>query len=161
MDDLRGAMSRMQISHYIEAPRSVVYRALLDPAAIAVWKVPTDMTCRVHAFDAREGGTFRVSLTYQDATQRGKSAEHTDTYHGHFARLVTDECVVEVGEFETNDPAMRGQMTITTTLVDKDGGTGITMHYEGLPPGVSIADNEIGTRMALQRLAALVEEKRP
>lgn len=54
---------------------------------------------------------------------------------------------------------MRGQMTITTTLADKDGGTGITMFYEGIPPGVSIADNEVGTRMALQKLAAFVEAR--
>ena len=153
-------MSQMQINHYIEAPRSLVYQTLLDPVAIAVWKVPDGMTCRVHAFDAREGGAFRVSLTYQDTTQRGKSAEHTDTYHGHFTRLVPDECIVEVDEFETDDPAMRGQMKITTTLVDKDGGTEITMFYEGLPPGVSIADNEVGTRMALEKLAALVEARR-
>ena len=64
-------MSQMQINHYIEAPRSLVYQTLLDPVAIAVWKVPDGMTCRVHAFDAREGGAFRVSLTYQDTTQRG------------------------------------------------------------------------------------------
>ena len=71
-----------------------------------------------------------------------------------------DECIVEVDEFETDDPAMRGQMKITATLVDKDGGTEITMFYEGLPPGVSIADNEVGTRMALEKLAALVEARR-
>lgn len=153
-------MSRMQISHYIAAPRSKVYRALLDPQAIAVWKVPNDMTCHVHAFDAREGGSFRVSLTYRDITRSGKSAEHTDTYHGYFARLVPDKCVVEVDEFETDDPAMRGRMTVTTTLVDKDEGTEISMLYEGLPTGVSLADNEVGTRMALEKLAALVEGQR-
>lgn len=152
-------MSRMQVSHIIKAPRSVVYRALLDPAAIATWKVPTGMTCRVHAFDAREGGAFRVSLTYQDTTQRGKSAEHTDTYHGRFVKLVPDECIVEVDEFETADPAMRGPMTITTILVDTEAGTWISMLYEGLPPGVSMADNETGTRMALEKLAALVEKR--
>lgn len=153
-------MSRMQISHYIGAPRSEVYRALLDPQAIAVWKVPNGMTCRMHAFDARKGGTFRVSLTYRDTSRRGKSAEHTDTYHGYFARLVPDECVVEVVEFETDDPAMLGRMTVTTTLVDKEEGTEISMLYEGLPTGVSLADNEVGTRMALEKLAALVEGRR-
>lgn len=71
-----------------------------------------------------------------------------------------DECIVEVDEFETDDSAMRSQMTITTTLVDKDGGTGITMLYERLPPGVSIADNEVGTRMAFEKLATLVEAHR-
>jgi len=48
-------------------------------------------------------------------------------------------------------------MAITTTLVDADGGTDVLMTYDGLPRGVSIADNETGTRMALAKLAALVE----
>jgi hypothetical protein len=65
--------------------------------------------------------------------------------------------VVEVVEFETTDPALRGEMTITTTLVDADGGTDVLVVYEGLPRGVSTADNETGTRMALAKLAALVE----
>src|SRR3990167_5036891 len=43
-----------------------IYRALLDPRAVATWKVPTGMTSHVHAFDAREGGLFRISLTYDE-----------------------------------------------------------------------------------------------
>lgn len=152
-------MTRMRISKHIRAPRARIYRALLDPDAIAAWRVPTGMSCRVHSFDAREGGRFRISLTYQDTSQPGKSIDNIDTYHGHFAKLVPNEYVVEVGEFETNDPAMQGQMTITTALADEDGGTEVTMTYEGLPPGVSPADNELGTRMALEKLAAFVEER--
>jgi hypothetical protein len=62
-----------------------------------------------------------------------------------------------VDEFETEDPALRGEMTITITLVDADGGTEIVAVHEGVPPGVSPADNELGWRTALDRLAALVE----
>jgi uncharacterized protein YndB with AHSA1/START domain len=80
------------------------------------------MTSHVHAFDAREGGSYRISLTYDDPTAAGKTTAHTDTYHGRFAKLVTDEQVVEVVEFETADPALRGEMTITITLADADGG---------------------------------------
>jgi hypothetical protein len=65
--------------------------------------------------------------------------------------------VVEVFEFETADPQLRGEMTLTTTLVDVDGGTEVVVVHEGVPPGVPIADNETGTRMALDRLAAFVE----
>jgi hypothetical protein len=65
-----------------------------------------------------------------------------------------------VVEFETTDPALRGQMTITTTLLDADGGTDVFVAYEGLPHGVSAADNETGTRMALSKLAAFVEAGR-
>ena len=63
-------------------------------------------------------------------------------------------------EFETTDPALRGEMTITTTLVDADGGTDVLVVHEGLPRGVPTADNETGTRMALAKLAALVEQAR-
>jgi uncharacterized protein YndB with AHSA1/START domain len=119
--------------------------------------VPDGMSSHVHEFDAREGGSFRISLTYDAATRTGKSATHTDTYHGHFVKLVPNEQVVEALEFETGDPALRGEMTITTTLADVDGSTEVLIVHEGLPEGVPVADNETGTRMALANLAKLVE----
>ncbi|HWF52414.1 MAG TPA: SRPBCC domain-containing protein [Solirubrobacteraceae bacterium] len=147
----------MRITRHVRAPRAAVYRALIDADAIAEWRVPVGMTSVVHAFDAREGGSFRVSLSYDDSSQAGKTAAHTDTYHGRFAKLVPDEVVVEVIEFETGDPGLRGEMTMTTTLADAQGGTDVEVVHEGLPSGVSLADNETGTRMALHKLAALVE----
>jgi len=116
------------------------------------------MTCHVHAFDAREGGSFRISLTYAAPTGTGKTTAHTDTYHGRFVKLVTNEQVVEVVEFETTDPALRGEMTITISLADVDGGgTDVLGVHDGLPPGVPTADNEAGWTEALAKLAALVE----
>ena len=115
------------------------------------------MTTTVHEFDAREGGSFRVSLTYDDATEVGKSGGRTDTYSGRFTRLVAGERVVEVLEFETDDPALAGEITMTTSLVDAGGGTDVTIVHEGLPDAISSADNEVGTRMALANLARLVE----
>jgi uncharacterized protein YndB with AHSA1/START domain len=56
-------MNSTRISCHINAPRATVYRALLDPRAVAQWKVPDGMTCHVHMFEAREGGAFRISLT--------------------------------------------------------------------------------------------------
>jgi uncharacterized protein YndB with AHSA1/START domain len=139
------------------APRSAVYRALLDAGAIAQWRVPAGMSSHVHEFDAREGGSFRVSLTYDAPTGTGKSASHTDTYRGHFVKLVPNEQVVEVFEFETADPELRGEMTMTTTLTDADGGTDVLVVHEGIPDKVPPADNETGTRMALAKLAKLTE----
>jgi uncharacterized protein YndB with AHSA1/START domain len=150
-------MSSTRINRRVNAPRASVYRALLDAGAVATWKVPTGMTSHVHAFDAREGGSFRISLTYDEPTRTGKTTAHTDTYHGRFVRLVTNEQVVEVVEFETTDPALRGEMTITITLTDADGGTDVLAVHDGLPRGLSIAANETGWREALAKLAALVE----
>jgi uncharacterized protein YndB with AHSA1/START domain len=146
-----------QTSRHIRAPRPAVYRALLDAGAIAQWRVPAGMSSHVHEFDAREGGSFRVSLTYDAPTGTGKSASHTDTYRGHFVKLVPDEQVVEVFEFETADPELRGEMTMTTTLKDADGGTDVRVVHEGVPDKVPPADNETGTRMALAKLAKLTE----
>jgi uncharacterized protein YndB with AHSA1/START domain len=146
-----------RISCHMRAPRERVYRALLDPHAVATWRVPSGMSCQVHEFDACEGGLFRISLTYVDTTAAGKTTAHTDTYHGRFVKLVPNEQVVEVVEFETADPTLRGEMTITTTLADADGGTSVVAVHDGLPPGLSPADNEVGWREALTKLAALVE----
>ena len=144
-------------SRHVNAPRANVYRALLDPRAVALWKVPDGMTCRVHEFDAREGGAVRISLTYDAPTGTGKTTSHTDTYHGRFVKLVPNQQIVEVDEFETNDPEMRGEMTVTFNLTDADGGTDVLAVHDNLPLGVSPADNETGWRMALDKLAALVE----
>jgi uncharacterized protein YndB with AHSA1/START domain len=150
-------MGSTTINCHIKAPRAAVYRALLDPRAVAKWKVPDEMTAHVHAFDAREGGSLRISLTYDVPTGSGKTDPHTDTYHGRFVKLVPNEQVVEVDEFETADPALQGEMTISITLADVDGGTDLFAVHEGLPPGLSPVDNERGWRMALAKLKALVE----
>jgi uncharacterized protein YndB with AHSA1/START domain len=151
------ATNSTRISRQVNAPRANVYRALVDARAVATWMVPSGMTSHVHVFDAREGGSFRISLTYDAPTGTGKTTAHTDTYHGRFVKLVPNEQVIEVMEFETDDPAMRGEMTVTFTLTDADSGTDILGVHDNLPPGVSPADNETGWRMALDKLAALVE----
>ena len=150
-------MRSTRVSQYINAPRERVYRALMDPNAVAMWKVPDGMNCHIHAFEPREGGTFRISLTYRGPDGVGKTTARTDTYHGRFVQIVPNERIVEVDEFETPEPALQGKMRITITLSDKDGGTEVVGLHEDLPPGVSIADNETGWRMALGKLAALVE----
>ncbi len=150
-------MSSTRIHGHVNAPRATVFRALIDADAVATWMVPTGMTSHVHAFDPREGGSFRISLTYDEPTGTGKTTAHTDTYHGHFVKLAPNEQVVEVVEFETADPALRGEMTITISLGDVEGATELVAVHDGLPIGVSPADNEVGWHEALARLAAHVE----
>jgi uncharacterized protein YndB with AHSA1/START domain len=152
-------MSSTRIRRHINAPRTAVYEAFLDPRAVAQWKVPDGMTSHVHEFDACEGGSLRISLTYDAPNATGKTTAHTDTYHGRFVKLVPYEQIIEVDEFETTDPALRGEMTIIITLVDAEGGTDLVAVHDGLPPGVSTADNELGWSLALAKLAALVEAR--
>jgi hypothetical protein len=90
-------------------------------------------------------------------TGTGKTSAQTDTFHGRFVKLAENKQVVQVVEFETQEPAMRGEMTITYTLADAEGGTDVLWEHDGIPPGVSPADNELGSRMALAKLATLVE----
>lgn len=151
----------MRISRLVQAPPATVYRALTDADAVARWRAPDDMTATVHEFEPVEGGRIRVSLKYADPSRAGKSGGATDTYSGTFVRLEQDRAVVERIVFETDDPdtpvIKGGEMTMTTELEPAEGGTLVTMTFDRLPAGVDPADNETGTRMALDHLAALVE----
>jgi uncharacterized protein YndB with AHSA1/START domain len=153
-------VSTTRTFRHIDAPREAIYRALLDAHSIEKWRAPVGMTCQVHELDAQEGGFFRVSLTYDVSTDTGKTSKNTDTYQGHFEKLVPNELVVELIEFETTDPGLRGQMRMTTTLADAKDGTDVIVVHEGIPTGVSTTDNETGTKMSLDKLAATVETAR-
>jgi uncharacterized protein YndB with AHSA1/START domain len=153
-------VSTLRLRRRISAPPAAVYRALLDPVAVATWMVPTGMRSQVHTFDPREGGAFRISLTYDAPTTAGKTSAQTDTHYGRFIKLVPDEQVVEQLEFETADPALQGEMTISFTLRSaEDGGTDLLAIHDGVPSGVSAADNELGWRISLDKLAALAEDQ--
>lgn len=140
----------------VAAPRDAVFAALVDPRAIELWRTPDDMTSDVLTWDAVPGGRFRVSLTY-DRGQAGKTEGATDTYSGRFEDIVAGERVVEVIEFESDDAALAGEMTVTTTLRDGGGGTEVELTHEGIPDAVPPDQNELGTRMSLAKLAAYVE----
>ena len=115
------------------------------------------MTCHVHEFDPEEGGRVRVLLTYDGPAGVGKTTSPADTYHGRFVKLLPNHKIVEMDEFETTDPALRGEMIITITLTEVGGGTDLIAAHEGLPRGLSAENNETGWRMALAKLARLVE----
>lgn len=125
MTEPSSKQSSTQISKLIKAPRKAVYQACLDPDAVAAWRVPDNMKGHVHVFDAREGGTFRMSLTCQDPEHSpgGKSSEDTDTFQVRFVELVPYEKIVEVIKFESRDRRFGGEMKITTSFTDTDEGT--------------------------------------
>jgi uncharacterized protein YndB with AHSA1/START domain len=153
----RSIMSSTRLSQFIAAPRAAVYRALIEAASIREWMVPDGMTSVVHEFEPRVGGRIRISLTYDEPTGAGKTTAHTDTWHGRFLELVPHERVVHSVEFETDDPGMKGAMTVTMSIVDRDGGSELVALHDGLPPALPAADNELGWRLSLGKLARLVE----
>ncbi len=148
------------VVRFIKAPRKAVYEAFLDPAKVASWLPPGTMRGQVHAYDAREGGRFSMSLTYprRGGSPRGKTTDDTDTFHGRFDKLVPDQKIVWVVEFESKDSAFAGEMRVTWHLAEAGGGTEVTVLCEGIPPGVRPEDNEAGSISSLRKLAALVEQ---
>lgn len=159
MTEASNSGGSMRVSRVIKAPRQKVYQAFLDAESVSAWLAPDNMRSHVHTFEPREGGQFRVSLTYQNPgeAQLGKTSGATDTYHGRFAKLVPYEKIVEVIEFESQEPGFAGEMRMTVMLADVDGGTEVSLLYENVPRGIRPEDNEAGSRSSLQKLAALVE----
>ena len=152
-----GASTR--VSRIIHAPRKAIYEAFLDRDAVAAWLPPDGMTGEVHTFNAHEGGTFRMSLTYLDPEHSpgGKTSDDRDTVQGRFVKVVPCERIVQIVVFESEDPAFAGEMTITWTLAEAGAGTEVSVLCENIPAGVRPEDNEAGSRSSLQKLAAYVE----
>jgi uncharacterized protein YndB with AHSA1/START domain len=153
--------SSTQVSRTIRAPRAAVYRAFLDPDAVAAWLPPESMTGHVQAFEPHAGGRFSMSLTYQHAADSpgGKTTDDTDTFRGRFAELIPDENVVWVVEFESGNPDFAGEMRVSWSLVDVPLGTEVTVLCENIPPGIRPEDNEMGSRLSLENLARLLERR--
>jgi uncharacterized protein YndB with AHSA1/START domain len=146
-------------TRFIRAPREALYRAFTDPAALAVWLAPGDMTGQVHHFDGRVGGGYEMSLYYPatDTTARGKSAEREDRYTARFVELAPPGRIVEAITFDSADPAFAGEMIMDVTLEPTDGGANVTIVFRDLPPGIRPEDNETGTRLTLEKLARYIE----
>jgi uncharacterized protein YndB with AHSA1/START domain len=159
MSQASGTGRSTRVAQIVKAPREAVYRAFLEPEALALWLPPETMTGHVHTLEPREGGKFRVSLTYRDQqnSPRGKTSEDTDTVEGTFVELVPNERIVWLTEFESEDPDFAGEMRIIWSLADADGGTEVTVLFEDIPRGIRLEDNELGARQSLQKLAAFVE----
>jgi uncharacterized protein YndB with AHSA1/START domain len=146
-------------SRVIRASPERIYRAFLDPKALAVWLAPEGMTGKVHEFDGRVGGGYRMSLFYAESEEasRGKSAEREDRFTAKFVELAPASRIVEAVEFESDDPAFAGVMKMTVTFEALEGATEVTFFFENIPPGIRPEDNDAGTRSTLAKLARYVE----
>jgi uncharacterized protein YndB with AHSA1/START domain len=144
-------------SRRIEAEPGRIYQAMTDPQAIVSWRPPKGMKGEMLAFDAREGGAYRMTLIYEDQSIQGKTSSNVDVVEGRFQELVPGKRMVEVVTFESDDPAFAGEMTITTTLTPIPGGTEVQIVCENVPSGISAADHEAGLTSTLQNLATYTE----
>ena len=94
---MSSANNTVRLHRVLRAPPERVYRAFLDPKAWVAWLPPKGRTGRMHAFDARDGGSYRMTLTYDDPNHaaRGKSSEYTDAVARRFVEFVPDERVAQ------------------------------------------------------------------
>lgn len=142
-------------SRIIRAQPKELYDAFVDPDALAAWLPPAAMTGRIHEFDARVGGGYRMSLFYppNERRFRGKTSDNEDLVDVRFVELTPPRRIVEAVRFVTTDPAFSGEMTLTATFDVVSGGTAVTLAFENLPPGLRAEDNDAGARMSLEQLA--------
>jgi uncharacterized protein YndB with AHSA1/START domain len=152
-----GASTRA--SRIIKASPEQVYAAFMDPAALVEWLPPGNMSGRIHAFDARPGGGYRMSLTYppDERTFRGKTSAREDVVDVRFVELAPPRRIVEAVAFVSDDAAFHGAMTIAVTFEAVAGGTEVTFLCTNLPPGLRPEDNDAGTRLSLEQLARYFE----
>ncbi|MCZ4090598.1 SRPBCC family protein [Sinorhizobium psoraleae] len=146
-------------SRVVKASPQAIYRALLDPAAVAAWLPPDGMRGEIERFEPREGGVYRMALIYEEPNHapRGKTSAATDIVEGRFVQLIPGKRVVQQAEFESKEPAFAGTMTITWTLSAVPDGTVVTVTCENVPEGISQQDHDAGLGSTLANLAAFTE----
>ena len=141
------------------APPGRVWAALVDPEALLVWLPPAGMTGRFERFDARPGGSYRLVLTYCDASGApGKATAESDIVEARFVDIVPGERVVQAVDFVSDDPAYAGTMTMTWEVTAVDAGTRVDIVAEDVPDGISAEDHAAGLTSSLTNLAAYVEQ---
>ena len=138
----------------IAAQPDAIYRAFADSEALIAWLPPGNMTGRVLEYDFREGGRYRIELTYEQASPgAGKTAERTDISSGRFLSLAPGKRIVQSVQFESADDSFAGEMLMTWTFDSLGEGTRVTIAADNVPPGISKADHDAGLRSSLENLA--------
>jgi uncharacterized protein YndB with AHSA1/START domain len=145
-------------SRVIAASRERVWAALVDPGALLAWLPPGEMTGRFERFDARPGGSYRMVLTYPDASGApGKASADSDIVEARFVDIVPGERVVQAVDFVSDDPAYAGTMTMTWQVTPVEAGTRVDIIAEDVPDGISADDHATGLASSLTKLAAYLQ----
>lgn len=138
----------VRLYHVLTAKPEKIYRAFLDPDALAKWLPPNGYTCNVHHLDAKVGGTYKMSFT-NFTTQKRVS------FGGEFRELVENERLRYTDNFE--DPNLPGEIQVTVTLKEVSLGTEMKIVQEGLPTIIPLDACYVGWQQSLNNLARLVE----
>ena len=146
-------------SRVIAAPPERVWAALVNPEALMAWLPPGGMTGRFERFDARPGGSYRMVLTYADASGApGKATADSDIVEARFVDIVPGERVVQAVDFVSDDPAYAGTMTMTWEVTAVEPGTRVDIVAEDVPDGISAEDHAVGLASSLTNLATYLEQ---
>ena len=142
----------VKLHRVLRAPPERVYKAFVDADAMAKWLPPDGYTCKVHQFDAKVGGTFRMSFT-SFATGHGHS------FGGEFLELKPAERLRYSDKFD--DPNLAGEMMVTVVLKAVSCGCEIDITQEGIPDLIPLEMCYLGWQDSMRQLAALVETAAP
>jgi len=142
----------VRLHRVLTAKPEKVYRAFLEPDAMARWLPPNGFTGKVHHMDAKVGGTFKMSFT-------NFTTGATHSFGGDFLELVPGERLRYTDVFD--DPNLPGVMTVTVTLKAVSVGTELTVTQEGVPEMIPLEACYLGWQESLRNLARLVEPNIP
>src|SRR5690606_14370324 len=142
------ANNTVRVHRVLRANPERVYRAFIDPDAMAKWLPPYGCTGKVHEIDARVGGRYRTSFTN---FTNGKS----HAFGGEFLELVPGERIRYTDVFD--DPNLPGQMQTTVVLKAVSCGTDVDIVQEGIPSMIPAEMCYLGWQESLMQLAKLVE----
>ena len=129
-----------------------IYRAFLEPDALAKWLPPNGFTATVHQHDAKVGGTHKMSF-------RNFTTGKSHSFGGQYLELVPNERLRYTDRFD--DPNLPGEMHVTVTLKQVVVGTEINIVQDGIPDAIPVEACYLGWQESLQNLKQLVEPEIP
>jgi len=145
-------------SRVIAAAPSRVFDALVDREALVAWLPPSGMTARFERFDPRPGGSYRLVLSYIDATPaHAKSTSSSDIVEARYVDIVDGVRVVQAVDFVSDDQTFAGTMTMTWEVTPVAEGTRVDITADDVPDGISTEDHAEGLASSLANLADYVE----
>ncbi len=142
----------VRLHRVLRASPERVYRAFLDPDAMAKWIPPHGFTGKVHEMDARVGGGYKMSFT-------NFSTGTSHSFGGTYKELTPHERIRYTDRFD--DPNLPGEMQITISLRPVSCGTDLTIVQEGIPAAIPLEFCYLGWQESLQLLAHVVEPEIP
>jgi uncharacterized protein YndB with AHSA1/START domain len=138
----------VKLHRVLQAPAERIYRAFLNPDAMAKWLPPHGFTGKVHHIKAEVGGTYKMSFT-------NLTTGNSHSFGGEFLELVPNERIRHTDKFD--DPNLPGQMQTTISLKQVSVGTELTVVQEGIPSAIPVEACYLGWQGSLTLLTQLVE----